>query len=49
VAGDGSLCDKAIAEVTSAIRFHLETFGSEALPEDSQVLEAIITAATIPA
>ena len=32
-----------------AIRFHIETFGSEVLPDDSPVLEAFIAEATLPA
>ena len=35
--------------VKSAIRFHLETFGDEVLPDDSPLLEAFVAEATIPA
>ena len=35
--------------VKSAIRFHIETFGSDALPYDSPLLEAYIAEATISA
>lgn len=34
VVGEGDTYEEALADVTSAIRFHLETFGKEAL-EDS--------------
>jgi predicted RNase H-like HicB family nuclease len=46
--GDGGTYDEALADVKSAIQFHIETFGSEVLPEDSPVLEAFIAEATIP-
>ena len=41
--------EEALADVKSAIQFHIETFGSEVLPGDSPVLEAFIAEATIPA
>jgi len=31
VVGEGDTYEEALADVTSAIRFHLETFGKEAL------------------
>ncbi len=37
VVGDGNTYDEALADVKSAIRFHIETFGPEALPGDSPV------------
>ena len=49
VVGDGNTYDEAVADVKSAIQFHIETFGSEALPGDSTVLDAFIAEATIPA
>lgn len=49
VVGDGNTYDEALADVKSAIQFHIETFGSEVLPDDSPVLEAFIAEATIPA
>jgi len=42
VVGEGDSYEQALADVTSAIRFHLETFGKEVL-EDSEVLEAFLT------
>ena len=47
--GDGGTFDEALADVKSAIQFHIETFGAEALPADSSVLEAFIAEASIPA
>jgi predicted RNase H-like HicB family nuclease len=32
VVGDGNTYDEALADVTSAIQFHIETFGYEAMP-----------------
>ena len=49
VVGDGNTYDEALADVKSAIRFHIETFGSEVLPDESSLLEAFIAEATIPA
>ncbi|HEY3172002.1 MAG TPA: type II toxin-antitoxin system HicB family antitoxin [Thermoanaerobaculia bacterium] len=42
VVGEGDSYEQALADVTSAIRFHLETFGKEVL-DDSEVLEAFLT------
>jgi len=49
VVGDGNTYDGALADVTSAIQFHIEVFGADVLPGDSPVLEAFIAEATIPA
>ena len=49
VVGDGESYEEALADVKSAIRFHIETFGSEALSEDSPLIEAFIAEATIAA
>lgn len=43
VIGQGDTADEAIADVQSAIRFHIETFGKDALMEDSSPLNAFIT------
>jgi len=37
------------ADVQSAIRFHIETFGPDALLDDSPLLEAFVAEASIPA
>jgi predicted RNase H-like HicB family nuclease len=42
VAGEGDTYEEALADVKSAIRFHIETFGSETLEGDSPVLEAFV-------
>ena len=49
VVGEGDTYEEALADVKSAIQFHIETFGSEVLPDDSPVLEAFIAEATLPA
>jgi predicted RNase H-like HicB family nuclease len=48
VVGDGNSYEEALADVKSAIRFHLETFGAEAMADDSPLLEAFVAEATIP-
>jgi predicted RNase H-like HicB family nuclease len=49
VVGEGNSYEEALADVKSAIRFHIETFGSEVLPDESPLLEAFVAEATIPA
>jgi predicted RNase H-like HicB family nuclease len=48
VVGEGNTYEEALADVTSAIRFHLETFGKEALEGESPILEAFVAEATVP-
>lgn len=45
IIGEGDTYESALADVQSAIRFHIETFGSEVLDEESPVLDAYITEA----
>ncbi len=42
VVGEGDTYEEALADVKSAIRFHVETFGEEVLDTDTPVLEAFI-------
>jgi predicted RNase H-like HicB family nuclease len=49
VVGEGDTYEEALADVKSAIRFHIDTFGSEVLPDESPLLEAFVAEATIPA
>ena len=42
VVGQGDTYDEALANVRSAIEFHIETFGREAFEDESPVLEAFI-------
>ena len=45
VVGQGDTYDEALTDVKSAIRFHLETFGSGALEMEPEVLEAFVAEA----
>lgn len=47
VIGEGDSYEEAIADVKSAIRFHIETFGSAALEMESPVLEAFVAEAEV--
>jgi len=49
VVGQGDTYEEALADVKSAIRFHLETFGAEALESESPVLEAFVAEAGVAA
>lgn len=42
VVGQGESYEEALADVKSAIRFHVETFGADVLAVDPPVLEAFI-------
>ena len=42
VFGQGDSYEEALADVKSAIKFHIETFGDEAINDESTVLEAFI-------
>lgn len=42
VVGQGDTYEEALADVRSAIYFHIETFGADAFESDSPVLEAFI-------
>ena len=42
VVGEGDTYEDALADVKSAIQFHIETFGEEVLDTDTPVLEAFI-------
>jgi len=47
VVGQGSTYDEALADVKSAIRFHVESFGKEILAGDEEILEAFVAEAGI--
>ena len=47
VIGQGDTYDEALADVKSAIQFHIETFGKDALEVESPILEAFITEAVV--
>jgi len=50
VVGQGDTYEAALADVRSAIAFHLESFGAEALSsaEENPVLEAFVAEAAVP-
>ena len=47
VVGEGDSYEEALADVKSAIRFHLETFGPDIFDTDSPVLEAFVAEAGV--
>jgi predicted RNase H-like HicB family nuclease len=47
VVGEGDSYEAALNDVKSAILFHIETFGSEAIEIDPPILEAFIAEARI--
>ena len=48
VVGQGDTSEQALADVKSAIKFHIESFGQEVLEAQSSVLEAYVTDADVP-
>lgn len=49
VVGEGDTYEEAMADVKSAVRFHVETFGPEVLDVGSPVLEAFVAEAEVGA
>ncbi len=47
VAGEGNTYESAVADVTSAIEFHIETFGTEVLETEEPVLDVFIEEAGV--
>jgi predicted RNase H-like HicB family nuclease len=47
VVGEGDSYEEALADVQSAIRFHVETFGREVLDVEEPVLEAFLVETSI--
>jgi predicted RNase H-like HicB family nuclease len=47
VVGEGNTYEEALADVQSAIAFHIETFGAEVFESETPVLEAFIAEAGI--
>lgn len=45
--GEGDTYEEALADVKSAIAFHIETFGAEVFEDESPVLEVFILEAGI--
>ncbi|MDQ1590291.1 MAG: hypothetical protein QOG71_918 [Pyrinomonadaceae bacterium] len=49
VVGEGDSYEEALADVESAIRFHVETFGSDVLESESPVLEVFVAESRVAA
>ena len=49
VVGQGETYEEALADVKSAIRFHIETFGKEALDVEPEIVEAFVAEAGVEA
>ncbi|MBI4197716.1 MAG: type II toxin-antitoxin system HicB family antitoxin [Chloroflexi bacterium] len=47
VVGQGDTYEEASADVKSAIRFHIETFGDEAFRQEPPILEVFIAEAGV--
>jgi predicted RNase H-like HicB family nuclease len=47
VVGEGETYDEALADVKSAMAFHIETFGPEVYAIESTVLEAFVAEAGV--
>jgi predicted RNase H-like HicB family nuclease len=48
VVAQGDTYEQALAEVRSAVRFHVETFGSQVLEEASEAQEVFIAETEVP-
>ncbi len=49
VVGQGDTYEEALADVKSAIAFHIETFGKEVFESETLVLEAFVAEAGVAA
>ena len=49
VVGQGDSYEEAVADLKSALQFHLDTFGPDTLQVDPPILEAFIAEAGVPA
>jgi len=49
VVAQGDSYDEAVANVRSAIAFHVETFGHEVLEGNDEVIEVFVDEAAVPA
>ena len=48
IVGEGDTYEEALADVRSAITFHIETFGSAVVEDASSVLDVFVAEAGIP-
>jgi predicted RNase H-like HicB family nuclease len=49
VVGEGDTYEEALADVKSAIKFHIETFGQEVVEGEPPVLEVFVAEAGVAA
>ena len=47
VVGEGDTFDEAVADITSAIKFHIQTFGAEEFETEEPVLDVFIAEAGV--
>jgi predicted RNase H-like HicB family nuclease len=47
IVGEGDIYEEALADVKSAITFHIETFGPEVFENEDNVLEAFVAEAGV--
>jgi len=47
VVGEGDTYERALEDVKSAIRFHIESFGKDALEGEEEVIEAFVAEAGV--
>lgn len=47
IVGQGDTYEEALADVKSAIRFHIESFGEEVLEVEPPILEAFVAEAKV--
>ena len=47
VVGQGDTYEEALSDITSAIRFHIETFGEDVLEVEPPILEAFVAEAGV--
>ena len=48
VVGEGDTYDAALADVRSAIKFHIDSFGEEAIAAGEPVIEVFVAEAELP-
>ena len=48
IVGEGDTFDEAVADITSAIEFHIETFGAEEFEAGEPILDVFIAEAGVP-
>ena len=48
VVGEGDTYEQALADVKSAMAFHIETFGADTLDAEAPVLEVFVAEAGVP-